>query len=93
LGPEGIESIPEGSAHLFILPADDRRDANLVRVRDCMAAQTDDIHWRLNEHDQVKLLVIVHQRAAKRLGLGEIFTALNSKAPTAFKDGFLDGSA
>ncbi|MFW1838559.1 UvrD-helicase domain-containing protein [Acinetobacter gyllenbergii] len=93
LGPEGIVSIPEGSAHLFILPADDRRDANLVRVRDWMAAQTDDIHWRLNEHDQVKLLVIVHQMAAKRLGFGELFTALNSKAPTAFKDGFLDGSA
>lgn len=92
LGPEGIEPTPEGSAHLFILPADDTRDANLVRVRDWMAARTDDNEWR-NERDQVKLLVIVHQMAAKRLGFGELYNALNSKAPTAFKDGFLDGSA
>ncbi|EKQ59432.1 ATP-dependent DNA helicase pcra, partial [Xanthomonas citri pv. malvacearum str. GSPB2388] len=92
LGPEGIVPTPEGSAHLFILPADDTRDANLVRVRDWMAARTDDNEWR-NEHGQVKLLVIVHQMAAKRLGFGELYTALNSKAPNAFKDGFLDGSA
>ncbi|WP_328516489.1 ATP-dependent helicase [Ralstonia pseudosolanacearum] len=95
LGPEGISPTPEGSAHLFILPADDTRDANLASVRDWMAARTGDNRWRLGDGDQerVKLLVIVHQMAAKRLGFGELYTALNSKAPTAFKDGFLDGSA
>jgi DNA helicase-2/ATP-dependent DNA helicase PcrA len=31
--------------------------------------------------------------AAKRLGFGDLYAALNSKAPSAFKDGFLDGSA
>src|SRR5690606_29316369 len=95
LGPEGIMPTPEGSAHLFILPADDARDANLARVRDWMAARTGDNRWRLGDGDQeqVKLLVIVHQMAAKRLGFGELYSALNSKAPTAFKDGFLDGSA
>jgi len=95
LSPEGIRPTPEGSAHLFILLADDTRDANLVRVRDWMAARTGDSRWRLGDSDQeqVKLLVIVHQMAAKRLGFGELYTALNSKAPAAFKDGFLDGSA
>ncbi len=95
LGPEGIRPTPEGSAHLFILPADDTRDANLARVRDWMAARTGDSRWQLGDGDQeqVKLLVIVHQMAAKRLGFGELYTALNSKAPAAFKDGFLDGSA
>lgn len=95
LSPEGIMPTPEGSAHLFILPADGTRDANLIRVRDWMAARTGDDRWRLGEDDQeqIKLLVIVHQMAAKRLGFGELYTALNSKAPTAFKDGFLDGSA
>jgi DNA helicase-2/ATP-dependent DNA helicase PcrA len=95
LGPEGIVPTPEGSAHLFVLPADDTRDANLVRVRNWMAARTGDNRWRLGDsgQEQVKLLVIVHQMAAKRLGFGELYTALNSKAPTAFKDGFLDGSA
>lgn len=95
LGPEGIIPTPVGSAHLFILPADDTRDANLAQVRDWMGVQTGDNRWRLGDgnQEQVKLLVIVHQMAAKRLGFGELYTALNSKAPEAFKDGFLDGSA
>ncbi|EPL9570935.1 UvrD-helicase domain-containing protein [Providencia rettgeri] len=95
LGPEGIIPIPEGSVHLFILPADETRDANLVRVREWMATRTGDDYWRLGDDDQVrvKLLVIVHQMAARRLGFGDLYAALNSKAPSAFKDGFLDGSA
>ncbi|HAO9134525.1 MULTISPECIES: UvrD-helicase domain-containing protein [Enterobacteriaceae] len=95
LGPEGIIPTPEGSAHLFILPADETRDANLVRVREWMATRTGDDYWRSDDNDQarVKLLVIVHQMAARRLGFGDLYAALNSKAPSAFKDGFLDGSA
>jgi len=95
LGPEGIVPTPEGSAHLFILPADNTRDTNLVRVREWMAVRTGDDRWRPGHDDQerVKLLVIVHQMAAKRLGFGDLYAALNSKAPSAFKDGFLDGSA
>ncbi len=95
LGPDGIVPTPEGSAHLFIFPADDTRDENLIRVREWMAVRTGDDHWRSGDDDQarVKLLVIVHQMAARRLGFGDLYAALNSKAPSAFKDGFLDGSA
>ncbi|WP_424193268.1 UvrD-helicase domain-containing protein [Ampullimonas aquatilis] len=95
LGPEGIMPTPEGSAHLFILPADDTRDTNLARVRDWMAVQTGDNCWQLSDRDQeqVKLLVIVHQMAANRLGFGDLYTALNQRAPAAFKDGFLNGTA
>lgn len=95
LGTEGVIPTPQGSAQLFILPADETRDANLGRVRDWMAARTGDDSWRPGENDQerVKLLVIVHQMAARRLGFGDLYAALNSKAPSAFKDGFLDGSA
>lgn len=95
LDPEGVVPTPEGSAHLFILPADNTRDTNLVRVREWMAARTGDDQWMLGDDDQkrVKFLVIVHQMAAKRLGFGDLYAALNSKAPSAFKDGFLDGSA
>lgn len=95
LGPDGIVQTPEGSAHLFILPADETRDVNLIRVREWMAAHTGDDHWILDDDDHawVKLLVIVHQMAARRLGFGNLYAALNSKAPSAFKEGFLDGSA
>ncbi|SEA76844.1 UvrD-helicase domain-containing protein [Alkalimonas amylolytica] len=96
LNKEGIiTSTPEGSAHLFILPADNSRDVNLSLVRQWMATNTGDDLWCPGSDDQnrVKLLVIVHQMAAKRLGFGELYSALNSKAPSAFKDGFLDGTA
>jgi DNA helicase II / ATP-dependent DNA helicase PcrA len=95
IGPDGIIPTPEGSAHLFILPADNTRDTNLIRVREWMATQTADDQWLPGEDDEkrIKLLVIVHQMAAKRLGFGDLYTALNSKAPSAFKDGFLDGTA
>jgi DNA helicase II / ATP-dependent DNA helicase PcrA len=94
LGPDGIIPTPEGSAHLFILPADDSRNANLVRVRNWMAAQTGDVHWQADDdQERVKLLVIVHQMAARRLGFGDLYAALNSRAPAAFKNGFLDGTA
>nr|WP_284692157.1 UvrD-helicase domain-containing protein [Pinirhizobacter soli] len=95
LGPDGVIPTPEGTAHLFILPANNTRDANLIRVRDWMAAQTDDEAWRhgVDDQDRVKLLVIVHQMAAKRLGFGDLYAALNTKAPEVFKNGFLDGTA
>lgn len=96
LGSDGVILTPdEGSVHLFILPADDTRDANLVRVRDWMARQSNDEEWKYGENDyeRVKLLVIVHQMAAKRLGFGDLYVALNNKAPQAFKDGFLDGTS
>ncbi len=41
----------------------------------------------------VKLLVIVHIMAAKRLGFGDLYAALNDNAPEKFKNGFLDGTA
>ncbi|MEN3786780.1 UvrD-helicase domain-containing protein [Aeromonas veronii] len=95
LGPEGIIQTPVGSAHLFILPADDQRDENLTKVREWMAERTDDEFWLpdLNDQERIKLLVIVHQMAARRLGFGDLYAALNSRAPSAFKDHFLDGSA
>lgn len=91
---EGTILVPDGSAHLFILPADETRDVNLNLARNWMAKRTGDDQWRQGDDDQrrVKQLVIVHQMAAKRLGFSDLYTALNSKAPSAFKDGFLDGS-
>lgn len=95
LGPEGIIQNHEGSAHLFVLPADDTRDENLTRVREWMAERTGDDYWlpASNDQERIKLLVIVHQMAARRLGFGDLYAALNSRAPSVFKDNFLDGSA
>lgn len=94
LGPHGINQIPEGQAHIFILPSDEERDENLLRVRKWMAAKSDDNRWVSNDNlNQIKLLVLVHQMAARRLQFGDLYHALNYKAPASFKNGFLDGSA
>jgi DNA helicase-2/ATP-dependent DNA helicase PcrA len=93
-GPEdALVSVP-GSADIFILPIDERRDQRLAQVRDWAARKNDDQVWLTDESNEaVKVLVIVHRMAAKRLGFGELYSALNDKAPEKFKNGFLDGTA
>ena len=94
IGPaDALVSMP-GSAHLFILPIDGRRDERLAQVRAWGAANNADPAWNTADiDDAVKVLVIVHRMAAKRLGFGDLYGALNDKAPEAFKNGFLDGTA
>ncbi|NTF59419.1 ATP-dependent helicase [Agrobacterium rhizogenes] len=95
LGPDGAIPTQEGAAKFFVLPADDKRDDNLRRVRASMAHLTGDADWAEGPDDatRIKLLVIVHRMAAKRLGFGDLYGALNDKAPDTFKNGFLDASA
>jgi DNA helicase-2/ATP-dependent DNA helicase PcrA len=91
VGPEdALVSVP-GSAHIFILPTDERRDQRIEQVREWASRKNDDPAWKADE--SVKLLVIVHRMAAKRLGFGDLYAALNDKAPDRFKNGFLDGTA
>lgn len=93
-GPEDdLVSVP-GSAHIFIFPIDERRDERLAQVRAWVAKKNGDHVWNTDEDSRaVKVLVIVHRMAAKRLGFGELYAALNDKAPEKFKNGFLDGTA
>lgn len=92
---EGEEEVPVvGTARLFVLPNDFHRDERLAQVRTWVATANDDPMWQpVAENDPVKMLVIVHRMAAKRLGFGELYAALNDKAPDAFKNGFLDATA
>lgn len=92
---EGEEEVHVvGTARLFVLPTDAHRDEYVAQVRAWVAAANDDQMWQPTaDNDPVKVLVIVHRMAAKRLGFGDLYTALNDKAPDAFKNGFLDGTA
>lgn len=82
-----------GTARIFVLPTNGERDEYLARVRDWVANKNGDANWRNDENNLVKVLVIVHRMAATRLGFGDLYAALNDKAPDAFKNGFLDASA
>jgi len=92
---EGEEEVPvEGTARLFVLPTDAHRDERVAHVRAWVANANDDEMWQpAAENDPVKVLVVVHRMAAKRLGFGDLYAALNDKAPNAFKSGFLDATA
>ncbi|MFD0985503.1 UvrD-helicase domain-containing protein [Methyloligella solikamskensis] len=92
---EGEEEVPiVGTARLFVLPTDPHRDERVAEVRAWVANANDDELWQPGaENDPVKMLVIVHRMAAKRLGFGDLYAALNDKAPEAFKNGFLDATA
>jgi len=93
-GPKDAPVSMLGSAHIFVLPIDDRRDQWVAQVRAWAARTNDDPSWNRDEDNQaVKILLIVHRMAAKRLGFGDLYAALNDEAPKKFKNGFLDGTA
>jgi len=88
-----LESVT-GNAHLFVLPADERRYERLAQIRSWAARHTGDNAWiEGRDASSVKLLVIAHRMAATRLQFGDLYAALNDKAPEAFKSGLLDASA
>lgn len=82
-----------GSARIFVLPADAKRDERIALVRKWVAAKQNDEGWQSGAGTDVKLLVVVHRMAATRLGFGDVYAALNDRAPSAFSDNFLDASA
>lgn len=83
----------EGSAHLFVLPADHDRDLNLARVCDWLATRNDDPLWGLGGRESdVRILLIAHRMAAVRLGFATLHDAFNEKAWDGDKEGFREGS-
>jgi len=88
---DGVSQPVEGSARIFVLPNTGNRQAALSQLRAWSAAANEDDGW-VKPEDAVKILVIVHRIAAKRLGWAGIYSALNDQAPTSFKQGLLDGT-
>lgn len=88
---EGKEQPVEGSARIFILPNTSDRKLALAQVREWCAKADSDEGWVTPEL-AVKILVIVHRIAAKRLGWEDIFSALSDRSPDSIKQGLLDGT-
>ncbi len=78
----------------FIASTEADRDKTISEIRALVAKETKDPEWiSISKHDLVRVLVIVHRMAATRLGFGDIYSALNDKAPDQFKNSFLDATA
>lgn len=90
----GQEQPVVGSVNIFILPIDDQRTARLGAVRAWLVEHTGDDLWTSDMPDgDVRLLVLVHRMAAKRLGFASLYSALNDRAPQSLSEGIADGSA
>ena len=84
----------EGTARLFILPADDRRTQRVAQVRRWLANANADGLWLSDDNKaNVRVLVLVHRMAARRLGFTNLYAALNDHGSHKVKDGLLDGTA
>jgi len=83
----------EGSAHLFVLPADTDREINLARVRDWLSTRNGDPLWASDERESdVRILLIARRMAAVRLGFANLHDAFNEKAWDGDKEGFRQGN-
>jgi DNA helicase-2/ATP-dependent DNA helicase PcrA len=82
-----------GTVHVFILPADDQRSANLDRVRSYLADKHSDPNWSNNApKSALRILVIAHRMAAARLGFEKLFEAFNNKTSTNLQASFKEGT-
>lgn len=88
---DGELKLVQGSARMFVLPNTLNRTETLAKVRAWCAAADGDEGWTTPDL-AVKILVIVHRMAAKRLGFGGIYSALNDKTSDAMKQGMQDGT-
>lgn len=88
---DGEQKPVEGSARMFVLPSTMDRQRALADIRTWSSARNADPGWTTPDL-AVKILVIVHRIAAKRLGWGNIYAALNDKAPDSIKQGMQDGT-
>lgn len=96
----------EGSATLFILPADERRDERIQQVQAWLAKHLNDPLWKeeiipnsdpwepskeeYGAEPTIKTLVVVHEMVAKRLGFESLFYAMQKA--DSYKKGFNDGT-
>lgn len=88
---DGVQQPVGGSARMFVLPNTMDRQQALADIRAWSAAANEDQSWTTPDL-AVKILVIVHRIAAKRLGFGSIYAALNDRAPESIKQGMQDGT-
>jgi DNA helicase-2/ATP-dependent DNA helicase PcrA len=94
IGPDGTEETAEGTARFFVVPTGKNRSRRLEQLRRWLANANADPLWESGEEEgNVRLLVLVHRTAARRLGFPQLYAALNDNGATSLKDGLLEGTA
>ena len=96
--PQQIPGLPpehrrEGETWFFVLPADSRRDTSLERIRAWLTEHSDG-DWTAQSASRPKVLMIMHEMAARRLGFHGLFEAFRgSGGPGSLTSAFSEGTA
>ncbi|MDV3720125.1 hypothetical protein CMU38_12895 [Elizabethkingia anophelis] len=89
----GVWKPVKGSCFLFVLEADDRREEKIQLVREYLATNNNDFLWTSAEKEaDLKILVMEHRMAAKRLKFGELFATFNDESTESLSSGFKEGT-
>jgi len=83
----------KGSAYLFVFDALDDKEERLNAVREFIAENNNDELWLSPPKiSDLKVLVIEHRMAAKRLGFENLFSAFSDRSTESLKTGFKEGT-
>lgn len=94
IGQGSSNEYVQGEAHLFVLPIDHDRESYLLRVREWLSTNTKDSAWlEESPSSDVRILVIEHRLAARRLGFENLFSSHHDKSPDTLKLSFAEGNA
>ena len=81
-----------GEVNFFVLPADETRTETLQLTRTWLATKSHIGAWTPREGvDEIKILVIAHRMAARRLGFENLYETFHSSA--SMRDAFDEGRA
>lgn len=82
-----------GTAVIFVCSSAADRAQSLLHARKWMAERNDDPHWLSDQSEaDVRILVIVHRMAARRLDFEQLYDAFTDVAPISFEEGFREGT-
>jgi len=94
-GGRSENSVPvKGLAKLFILKADADRTNKILKVQQHIAESTKDQLWlTTSQESDLKILVLEHRMAAKRLGFENIFDSFRPSHVPALAESFSNGTS
>jgi len=88
----------EGSAHLFILPADEHRNEHIASVKAYLSKNLSDKLWLAEDKEDIetadlKMLMIEHRMAATRLKFPNLYSAFKDSGHGSLSTAFSEGNS
>ncbi|HEX8052304.1 MAG TPA: UvrD-helicase domain-containing protein [Thermoleophilaceae bacterium] len=97
-GLQQVSGLPQeqrrkGEAWFFVLPADDHRQGSLARATEWLTKNSNAGDWSAESARGAKVLMILHEMAARRLGFHSLWAAFHQAGPGSSLDRAFDEGA